>query len=299
MTSDPLESGKRFADDLRRIRESRGLDRADLIAALRLDPSILDEFESTGLVGHPRYNRVYLRSFAGGYARVLRIDARAVSTALDSVFAGTYRGSLGVTHLGDSESERFEVIFAAATDSTPAPNRDSPAPRTQISSGTSAPAPPPSAATTPRRITIRRPGVWAGLALALVLFVAAGWWWLTSGLDEVAPLPPTLTESPAPVPVTPRIVVGDTMRLFVVALDTLDPIRVIVDRKMRAPYWILPGDSLSFDVTDHIVFERKADDVAVSFAGRRLPSTAPDSLGTLILTRNRVQELLDSLRTAG
>jgi hypothetical protein len=93
-------------------------------------------------------------------------------------------------------------------------------------------------------------------------------------------------------------VVGDTMRLYVVALDTLNPVRLIVDRKLRAPYWILPGDSLPFEVTDLIVLERKADRLAVSFGGRRLPS-APDSLGTLILTRTRVQEILDSLRTAG
>lgn len=89
------------------------------------------------------------------------------------------------------------------------------------------------------------------------------------------------------------------MRLFVVALDTLNPIRIIVDQNLRAPFWILPGDSLPFEVSDRIVLERKADQVAVSFAGRRLPSSASDSLGTLILTRNRVQELLDSLRTAG
>lgn len=300
MTSDPIESGKRFAADLRRIRESQGLERADLIAALRLDPSILDEFESNGLVGHPMYNRVYLRSFASGYARVLGIDFRAVSASLDSVFEGRYRGALGVAHLGDPEPEPIETDDETIPEPAPpraqrvrpskqaAPARDPAVPDSAV-----------SASSTPRRVMIRRPGVWVSLALFVVVTTVVGWLWLRSESDDPATVPPVVVESRVPMPVAPRFVVGDTMRLFVVALDTLNPIRIIVDQNLRAPFWILPGDSLPFEVSDRIVLERKADQVAVSFAGRRLPSSASDSLGTLILTRNRVQELLDSLRTAG
>lgn len=305
MTSDPIESGKRFADDLRRIRESRGLERADLVAALKLDPTILDEFEASGLVGHPRYNRVYLRSFAGGYARVLGIDPKSVSAGLDAVFAGRYRGALAVTHLGDPEPEAIESADqAGAEPGQPKPHAKPR--RVHTAEPPPVPSPPPVAVfpvvpvPTPRRITVRRPAAWAGLAVVLVVLVSAGWWWLS--LRPVDPAPESrVPESPVPEPVAvdARIVVGDTMRLFVVALDTLNPIRVVVDQKPRAPYWLLPGDSLPFEVTQRIVLERKARLLAISFAGRRLPLPGEDSLGSFILTRTRVQELMDSLRTAG
>lgn len=97
----PTASGKRFAADLRRIREERGLQSADLHEATRIPLTLIESFERTALFDHPMFNRVYLRSFVRTYANFLGISVETALEALDEAIEGEYQGRLAQEYLGE------------------------------------------------------------------------------------------------------------------------------------------------------------------------------------------------------
>ena len=83
-------SGERFAADLRAKREERGLAAEELRERLRVPGRLFEAFESGRLVGHPMFNRVYLRSLARSYADAAGMPSAPVLSALGATLNGEY-----------------------------------------------------------------------------------------------------------------------------------------------------------------------------------------------------------------
>lgn len=115
----------------------------------------------------------------------------------------------------------------------------------------------------------------------------------------VEPLPPARvdTTDTMHVALPPRVVLGDTVDVWVVAeRDTLNPVRIKADSDMRRPFWVEIGDSTLVRITDRVVLERETDVLALSVSGYRLDLDrfAPGS--PIELDREQIQAMLDSLR---
>lgn len=96
----PSEVGRRFAADLRAIREDRGVSIEDLHEETKIPRGLLESFETTGLFDHPMFNRVYLRSFVRTYADVTGISPAVALAALEEALEGVYTDRLAVDYLG-------------------------------------------------------------------------------------------------------------------------------------------------------------------------------------------------------
>ena len=106
MSEDPrLVSGKRFAEDLRRLREARGLSIDDLHRETKIPHNLIRSFEATSLFNHPMFNRVYLRSFVRTYAELVRAPQEQVLKALETALEGHYTGGLAARVLEDESSD--------------------------------------------------------------------------------------------------------------------------------------------------------------------------------------------------
>lgn len=83
-----------FADDFRRIRESRNVSIADLSRITLVTADILEEFERSALLGHPRFNTVYLKAFVRTLADALNVPKEVAAASLDEMLQGQYSGAL-------------------------------------------------------------------------------------------------------------------------------------------------------------------------------------------------------------
>lgn len=94
----------RFFDDLRRIREHRGVALETLHEETRIPLNVLYEFEATGLAENPMFNQVYLRSLVRAYAAYVDVPVNRVLEALDEALRDVYDGRLAVEFLGATPS---------------------------------------------------------------------------------------------------------------------------------------------------------------------------------------------------
>ena len=106
--SGEAERGTRFARDLRRIRRDRGVSLTDIHDATKMAYDLIKRFEHNALIGHPQFNRVYLRLFVRGYAEHLNMDVEMALEAFELAMKGRYTGSLAKAYLGESEEEHQE-----------------------------------------------------------------------------------------------------------------------------------------------------------------------------------------------
>ena len=106
--SGEAERGTRFARDLRRIRRDRGVSLTDIHDATKMAYDLIKRFEHNALIGHPQFNRVYLRLFVRGYAEHLNMDVEMALEAFELAMKGRYTGSLAKAYLGESGEERQE-----------------------------------------------------------------------------------------------------------------------------------------------------------------------------------------------
>ena len=106
--SGEAERGTRFARDLRRIRRDRGVSLTDIHDATKMVYDLIKCFEHNALIGHPQFNRVYLRLFVRGYAEHLNMDVEMALEAFELAMKGRYTGSLAKAYLGESEEEHQE-----------------------------------------------------------------------------------------------------------------------------------------------------------------------------------------------
>ena len=86
---------KSFVSDVKAWREASGLSLRELSRKTMINVETLAEFERTGHFSNPVFNRVYLRSLAGSYAKCVALDVSAMHVALDQTLNNDYDGALG------------------------------------------------------------------------------------------------------------------------------------------------------------------------------------------------------------
>jgi hypothetical protein len=122
-------SGRRFSQDLRRIRELKGVTVAQLREETRVPQDLIEQFEASGLIDHPMFNQVYLRSFVRSYAQALGLPEAEVNEALEALANGRYRGQLAVRYLGEAPDVVPDPPAEPATEAAPVrPLKPSPPP---------------------------------------------------------------------------------------------------------------------------------------------------------------------------
>ena len=93
---------QRFARDLRRIREDRGISLTDIHGATQVPVSDLEAFESGALFQRSTMSPVYLRAFVQSYARAVDLPTDVVEGHLASAREDDYRNQLAVRFLDAS-----------------------------------------------------------------------------------------------------------------------------------------------------------------------------------------------------
>ncbi len=97
-----VASGKRFCQDLRRIREDRDISIDEVRKETRIARTLLESFEEGGLYDHETFNEVYLRSLVQAYAEAVGLPPETARTELDAALQGTYQSALADQYLTDS-----------------------------------------------------------------------------------------------------------------------------------------------------------------------------------------------------
>jgi cytoskeletal protein RodZ len=120
-----VAAGKRFSQDMKRIREDRDVSVDEIHAETRIARSLIQSFEEGGLYEHPTFNEVYLRSFVQAYAEAIGVSPDAVLDALNDALAGEYDDALSQQYLTSPPS-----VDDAGEDPSPSTADDSPSPPT-------------------------------------------------------------------------------------------------------------------------------------------------------------------------
>jgi len=94
-------AGTRFSEDLRRIREDRGISIQEIQQDTQIAETLIESFEEARLYDHPTYNRVYLRSFVEAYAGAIGISQEQALEGLDAALDGSYDHGLADAYLTD------------------------------------------------------------------------------------------------------------------------------------------------------------------------------------------------------
>jgi len=303
VTEHVRDAGRRLASDLRALREERGIDTDSILEATRLSADILEAFEESGLVDHPTFNRVYLRSIVGSYARLLEIDDKDVFSALDATLEGRYHGALRQKYLlpaDHSDGPSFSLIEAESDRPEPPSHLIEPVRAASEAPGDEVESDQQDPVTTNRSDS--RGWILGLVSVFIIAVLAVIWFYPKSATDagaaggpESEPADSTeAIERPDPEP--EWIMLGDSIRFDVIATtEPLDPIRVKVDNDMRRPYWIEHLDTLTFYAVNSIAFERELDVADILMDGYLLPDSMTDESGQLFITRPRAQAWLDTL----
>ena len=117
--SDDLDtpSLRRFARDLRRIREDRDVPLASIQDETQVHSSYLESFEAGTLHEQARMNEVYLKAFVRAYAEAIGLSPKNVVEHLALALSGTYDGQLAAAFLDTPPNE--DASQGGATDEDP------------------------------------------------------------------------------------------------------------------------------------------------------------------------------------
>lgn len=311
--------GRSFATDMRLIREQRGLSPQDIYRATKLPIEIVTLFEQTGLVNHPRYNRVYLRSFVREYARVVGIREGDALEALDAALNGQYHGTLAVIYLGVERGE-----FASIAPPVPAPPAGRADPSNSAARGDlrlpeiskadessrTGPPIPPSPSLRPRKrvrqVSNGLPiGRWVGIfasLLALGAAIAAVVYLYTMPVSppaparqEEAPLTSPVDSARQVEPRAARPVIGEPMQVSVIAQGgKLEPIRKQADGGLETPHWVEEGDTLRFSAVDGFSLIGSIGRIELLVDGHSVPTDQRTAEGRLVLSREDIVRILQA-----
>ncbi len=116
---------RRFARDLRRIREDRSVSRTAIQEETQVHASHLKSFEEGVLHEEERMNSVYLKAFVRAYAEAIGLSAGTIVEHLESALSGTYDDQLAVTFLNaPSTGAEADASEAAAAPPSAEGERD-------------------------------------------------------------------------------------------------------------------------------------------------------------------------------
>ncbi|WP_263786298.1 helix-turn-helix domain-containing protein [Salinibacter grassmerensis] len=96
---------RRFARDLSRIREDRGVSRAAIQEETQVHASHLKSFEEGVLHEEERMNGVYLKAFVRAYAEAIGLSTETVVDHLESALSGTYDDQLAAAFVSVPPAE--------------------------------------------------------------------------------------------------------------------------------------------------------------------------------------------------
>lgn len=91
---------KRFARDLRRIREDRGVSVSEIHRDTQISTAQIEALEAGRLFDQESMNEVYLRAFVRAYANAIGLSTNTVLDHLDRALNGTYENQAAVEFLG-------------------------------------------------------------------------------------------------------------------------------------------------------------------------------------------------------
>lgn len=300
-----IESCIRFAEDIRRVRESRNISLNQIHEETKVDRGLLDEFEENGLANYSMFNRVYLRSLVASYSRIAGIDSDIALRFLDIALAGRYTNGLAAEFLGEApimiiepESEQDADITKEYSLPPAYDARDQTGPPDDEEKGVNEPRTKLVLASS----SIRKIAVIT--TTAIVLFAAAFFVGRYLFADEpvnepdlaIVSEPTTVENSDPPLLQAQPISIGDTIDILIRPRGgDFSPIRVRVDNDLRRPYWADNGDTISFAFVNKIRFEGRLDRLEIiAFdelydPGRLSPRTP------FTLTRPAIQTFVDEL----
>lgn len=109
---------RRFARDLRRIREERDVSLAVIQEETQVHSSHLESFESGTLHEEERMNEIYLKAFVRAYAEAIGLPTETVVDHLESAISGSYDDQLADEFL-DVPSTRDDSTDAGASEMDP------------------------------------------------------------------------------------------------------------------------------------------------------------------------------------
>jgi hypothetical protein len=141
--------------------------------------------------------------------------------------------------------------------------------------------------------------VFAVLSLISLLWFATSWILSPKSVIEEEGLVPDSTQLVIQN-LPQRIVLGNSIEIKLIAyMEALDPIRVQIDRDLRQPYWVEHLDTLTFEMTDSVEFEREVDHARILISEFVIPSSWYASSIRAQITRDQTQAWLDSLTQVG
>jgi cytoskeletal protein RodZ len=94
MPDEPNDSFRRFARDLRRVREDREVTLSTVQEATQVHESHLESFESGTLYEESRMNDIYLKAFVRAYAEAVGLSPDLVIEHLETALEGGYEDQL-------------------------------------------------------------------------------------------------------------------------------------------------------------------------------------------------------------
>ncbi len=115
MADEPSSAGMCFSEDLRRIREARGVTVEDIHSETQIPRTLIESFERGELYDHPTYNQVYLRSFIKAYSDAIGISREAALSGLEAALDETYEEALAVQYLSEADEAAAEASFPDET----------------------------------------------------------------------------------------------------------------------------------------------------------------------------------------
>lgn len=101
MADELSSAGKRFSEDLRRIREARDVTVDEIHSETQIPRTLIESFERGELYDHPSYNEVYLRSFLKAYADMIGVPEETALDGLEAVLNGAYEGTMAAQYLSE------------------------------------------------------------------------------------------------------------------------------------------------------------------------------------------------------
>ena len=94
------------------------------------------------------------------------------------------------------------------------------------------------------------------------------------------------------------IALGDTLHVTVYATADVRKLRVQQDDNLRRPYWIREGEAAVFPFARQITLQNQLDSLRLLVERYPYPVSQTDDEGRIVITRDKVQRFLDTLRAA-